>query len=72
MIVTIAQKRAMTGPYFNGVVLVAGADLEEGKGKDKNVSLGAVLYKIIMDDDLEKDNTFTLSDPKEAVGIVFS
>jgi hypothetical protein len=46
-----------------GWTLVAGADLEE-KGKDKNgkISLGAVLYKIATDDDLDKDNyTFTLS-----------
>jgi hypothetical protein len=53
----------MTGPYFK-VVLVAGADLEEEKGRIR-MCLGAVLYKIATDDDLDKDNTFTLSDPKE-------
>jgi hypothetical protein len=53
-----------------GWTLVAGADLEEGKGKDRMVK-GAVLYKIATDDDLDKDKyTFTLSDPKEAVGAV--
>jgi hypothetical protein len=50
----------MTVTLFQGWTLVAGADLEEGKGKDKKVkvSWGAVLYKIAMDDDLDKDNTF--------------
>jgi hypothetical protein len=37
-----------------GWTLVAGADLEEGKGKDRMLK-GAVLYKIATDDDLDKD-----------------
>jgi hypothetical protein len=45
---------------------VAGADLEEGKGRIRMVKVSLLFCKIATDDDLDKDKyTFTLSDPKK-------
>jgi hypothetical protein len=68
MIVTIAQKESDdNNPLSVGWILVAGADIEE-KGKH---AWGAVLYKIVADADASVTNyTFTLSAPKEAIGVI--